>query len=129
MKVWELEEGKEYMVNDYLVASKYKMIGDVLYTNVSKYSEEFIPSEILYNRVMEYDFIEHPQTPIDWSKVKTDDKVLINGTIRRYFAKYEDGLVYTFKDSANSWSSGNDILNFGSLEYWRESRVKLYIES
>ena len=120
MKVWELEEGKEYEVSN--ATSKYKIINGALYVKFS-YSEDFSLSEITYNRVMEYNFTEYTP-PIDWSKVEVNTKVLISGTVRRYFAKYKDGLVYTFKNGTDYWSSGSS-----DLKQWDEDKVKLYIES
>ena len=50
---------------------------------------------------------EKPET--DWSKVEVDTPILVRQTkdgewLRRHFAKYEDGIVYTWKDGHTSWT-------------------------
>ena len=50
---------------------------------------------------------EEPET--DWSKVAVDTPILVRQTkdgewLRRHFAKYEGGIVYTWKDSHTSWT-------------------------
>ena len=45
----------------------------------------------------------------DWSKVAVDTPILVRQGedgewIRRHFAKYEGGIVYTWKDSRTSWT-------------------------
>lgn len=47
---------------------------------------------------------------IDWSKIPVDTKVLVKNSEnvkwdRRYFAKYENGKVFTFTNGATSWST------------------------
>ena len=54
---------------------------------------------------------EEPET--DWSKVEVDTPIFVRQTedgewIRRHFAKYEDGIVYTWKDSRTSWTVSFD---------------------
>lgn len=56
--------------------------------------------------------VEEKETTVDWSKVEVDTPVLVKGVnedswLRRYFAKYEDGRVYTWRDGATSWSVEN----------------------
>ena len=51
---------------------------------------------------------EEPKT--DWSKVEVDTPVLVrdgenNEWQRSYFAKYEDGFVYTWIAGATSWTA------------------------
>ena len=50
---------------------------------------------------------KEPET--DWSKVEVDTPILVRQVedgewIRRHFAKYEGGIVYTWKDSHTSWT-------------------------
>ena len=50
---------------------------------------------------------KEPET--DWSKVAVDTPILVRQTkdgewLRRHFAKYEGGIVYTWKDSHTSWT-------------------------
>ena len=50
---------------------------------------------------------EEPET--DWSKVEVDTPILVRYSedgewLRRHFAKYEDGIVYAWKDAYTSWT-------------------------
>ena len=54
---------------------------------------------------------EEPET--DWSKVEVDTPILVRTVewaewSRRYFAKYEDGMVYVWNLGRTSWSATND---------------------
>ena len=56
---------------------------------------------------------EYIESEVDWAKVKVDTPVLVkeysNGNwVRRYFAKYQNGCVYTFGNGTTSWSSNNE---------------------
>lgn len=68
---------------------------------------------------------EGPKT--DWSKVEVDTPILVRdyedqGWKRRHFAKYEDGVVYTWSDGRTSW---NEVVvigwNFAKLAEGEES--------
>ena len=55
---------------------------------------------------------EEPE--IDWSKVEVDTPILVRNDdyattswLRRYFAEYDDGVVYAWKDSRTSWTAYN----------------------
>lgn len=53
---------------------------------------------------------EYVGPPVDWSKVAVDTPILVRDTVgekwvRRYFAKYEDGIVYAWENGATSWSA------------------------
>lgn len=53
---------------------------------------------------------EYEEPEIDWSKVPIDTPILVSNNEdddwqRRYFAKYEDGIVYAFSDGTTSWSA------------------------
>lgn len=61
---------------------------------------------------------EYEEPPIDWSKVKVDTPILVRYEEetkwrKRYFAKYENGKVYTWLYGRTSWSavSQDDILH------------------
>ena len=50
---------------------------------------------------------------VDWSKVEVDTPILVRTDevtpwVRRYFAKYEDGIVYVWNLGRTSWSATND---------------------
>ena len=55
---------------------------------------------------------EYIEPPVDWSKVSVDTPVLVTDRKdaaesewkKRYFAKYENGMVYTWANGATSWS-------------------------
>ena len=53
---------------------------------------------------------EYEEPQVDWSKVKVDTPILVrdgenNEWQRSYFAKYEDGFVYTWIAGATSWTA------------------------
>ena len=52
---------------------------------------------------------DYKEPEVDWSKVAVDTPILVRQTkdgewLRRHFAKYEGGIVYTWKDSHTSWT-------------------------
>lgn len=52
---------------------------------------------------------EYVEPPVDWSKVAVDTPILIRDSsfsewVKRYFAKYENGIVYAWSNGATSWS-------------------------
>lgn len=53
---------------------------------------------------------EEPKEPeIDWSKVEVDTPILVRDDesdkwLKRYFAKYEGGVVYTWNFGRTSWT-------------------------
>ena len=52
---------------------------------------------------------EYEEPEVDWSKIKIDTPILVrNGErdkwFKRYFAKYEGGVVYTWKSGRTSWT-------------------------
>ena len=56
---------------------------------------------------------EYKEPPVDWSKVEVDTPILVRQTedgewLRRHFAKYEGGIVYTWKDALTSWTVSFD---------------------
>ena len=55
-------------------------------------------------------FSEYKEPEIYWSKVKVDTPILVkeynlDGWKPRYFAKFENGAVYSFSDGKTSWSA------------------------
>ena len=51
----------------------------------------------------------------DWSKVPVDTPILVKDTLgsrwlHRYFAKYENGIVFAWDDGLTSWSAENSDL-------------------
>lgn len=121
MKVWELEEGKEYVEENNI---RYKLIDGVLmyYDN---FYQQWIKSTSTYNNTIIKDFTEYIP-PTDWSKVEVDTKVLVRNRMgqwyRRYFARCEQDKVYVYTDGATSWS------DYGSNHITTWDEVKLYTE-
>ena len=63
----------------------------------------------------EYEEPEEPET--DWSKVEVDTPILVQHFekerwIRRYFAKFEDGVVYAWDDGQTSWTAHNTMTSW-----------------
>mgnify|MGYP000119719933 FL=1 len=53
---------------------------------------------------------EYKEPQVDWSRVPVDTPILVRhsescGWDRRYFAKYNNGLVYAWKQGTTSWSA------------------------
>lgn len=66
-------------------------------------------------------FSEYKEPEVDWSKVKVDTPILVKDIlksewIKRYFAKYENGRVYAWKEGKTSWSTVNEH-NVNSWKY------------
>ena len=56
---------------------------------------------------------EYEEPEVDWSKVEVDTPILVRTVewaewARRYFAKYEDGMVYAWNLGRTSWSATYD---------------------
>lgn len=60
------------------------------------------------------DEYEEPEEPeVDWSKVEVDTPILVkeyeeSKWTKRYFAKYEDGVVYAWNNGVTSWTANDD---------------------
>ena len=84
-------------------------------------TKEVIEDNLTLDEILQMEFEEI----VDWSRVPVDAKILVsdNGKVwcRRYFAKYEGGLVYAFMDGATSFTGSNE-----SLLSWKYA--KLYEE-
>lgn len=60
-------------------------------------------------RVKEWSEQEYVEPPVDWSKVPVDTKVYVRDSDSepwkpRYFAKFEDGKIFTWTNGATSFS-------------------------
>ena len=66
---------------------------------------------------------EEPKEPeIDWSEVETDAPILVRDHESqewdaRHFAKYEDGVIYTWVGAGTSWTSN------GKMVEWRYAKL------
>lgn len=66
---------------------------------------------------------EYKEQGVDWSKVPVDTKILVGRSedsisIRRHFAKYEDGKIFAFTDGNTSFTVGED-----AMEYWKFAKL------
>ena len=55
------------------------------------------------------DYKEPEEREVDWNNVEIDTPILVRYSedgewLRRHFAKYEDGIVYAWKDAYTSWT-------------------------
>lgn len=71
-------------------------------------------------------FSEYKEPEIDWSKVKVDTPILVRDYegsewIKRYFAKFADGIVYTWQGETTSWTASGEY-NVISWKYAKTSR-------
>ena len=127
MKVWELEEGVEYVSNLSDGETKYQLIdGDLYYMNPSINYGSYMISGMEYNFAKELDFIIYTP-PTDWSKVKVDTKVLVRDwddseRIPKYFAKVEANRVYVWNSGRTSFTSRDEE------DYTSYNQTKLYTE-
>ena len=57
---------------------------------------------------------EYEEPEVDWSKVEVDTPILVkeyeeSKWTKRYFAKYEDGVIYTWDGGSTSWTSKGNV--------------------
>lgn len=67
---------------------------------------------------------EYVEPPVDWSKVAVDTPILVrnsekNAWKKRYFAKYENGMLYAWADGATSWS----VPCSGDMTRWKMAKL------
>ena len=72
---------------------------------------------------------EYVAPPVDWSKVAVDTPILVrdsekNVWKKRYFAKYENGMVCTWGYGATSWSADSDNVCDWKMAKLAESEEK-----
>lgn len=72
---------------------------------------------------------EYVEPPVDWSKVAVDTPILVrdsekNVWKKRYFAKYENGMVCTWGYGATSWSADSDNVCDWKIAKLAESEEK-----
>ena len=73
------------------------------------------------HKVYEWINSEYVEPPVDWSKVAVDTPILVRDSEKeswkkRYFAKYEDNMVYAWDGGATSWSAERSI-------YWEMAKL------
>lgn len=69
---------------------------------------------------------EYVEPPVDWSKVAVDTPILVRDSEKeswrkRYFAKYENGIVYAWENGATSWSVNNSKITDWGMAKLAES--------
>ena len=72
---------------------------------------------------------EYVEPPVDWSNVAVDTPILVrdsekNVWKKRYFAKYENGMVCTWGYGATSWSADSDNVCDWKIAKLAESEEK-----
>lgn len=70
----------------------------------------FSPDHSCRFKARKWLYSEYVAQPVDWSKVAVDTPILVRdskGSVwrNRYFAKYENGIVYAWENGATSWSA------------------------
>ena len=123
MKVWELEEGVEYISSLSDGETKYQLIdGDLYYMNPSINYGSYMRSGMEYNRAKETDFTPYTP-PTDWSKVEVDTKVLVRDYddevwTRRHFAKYENGTIYVYSVGTTSFTTDMFLSSYNQAKLY-----------
>lgn len=127
MYVTEYKNGIVFIDEDSCY-SEFKIYNDNLESNYSRIIKVYGFSEYasksldisIGNRRLLWD----RDNEIDWSKVQKDTKVLVsmdngyNLWVKRYFAKYENGKIYTYDNGKDSWI-GEDYI----LETWDKGKL------
>jgi hypothetical protein len=75
-------------------------------------------------RIKEWSEQEYVEPSVDWSKVPVDTKVFIRDSDSqpwrpRYFAKFENGKIYTWNDGRSSFTS----LEPGATSWWNQGKL------
>lgn len=90
-------EGREFVLEESLY---YLWLKD-------KKTQEVIEDNLTLDEILQMEFEEI--VDVDWSKVPIDTKILVSGDgkdwYRRYFAKYENGIIYAFPDGLSSFTA------------------------
>ena len=109
-------EGREFVLEESLY---YLWLKD-------EKTQEVIEDNLTLDEILQMDFEEI----VDWYKIPVDTKILVSDDgehwARRYFAKYEDGYVYSFYGGTTSFTGSTFTGSNESLLSWRYA--KLYEE-
>ena len=66
--------------------------------------------------------LEYVAPPVDWSKVAVDTPIFVRNREkeawrRRYFAKYENGIVFAWENGLTSWSAHrSNVVGWGTAK-------------
>ena len=76
----------------------------------------------LYRTIWLMEEYEEPET--DWSKVEVDTPILVRDSentewLKKYFAKYEDGIVYVWNLGRTSWTAPHNK----SVSAWKYAKL------
>ena len=76
------------------------------------------------HKVHEWLNSEYVEPPVDWSKVAVDTPILVrdseaNKWRKRYFAKYDNGIVYAWAGGATSWSAERS----SNITVWKMAKL------
>ena len=71
--------------------------------------------------------LEYKEESVDWSKVVVDTPILVrhselNDWIPRYFAKYENGVVYAWDGGTTSLTAENEMVKWQHAKLLKEER-------
>ena len=90
-------EGKEFVLEESLY---YLWLKD-------EKTQEVIEDNLTLDEILQMEFEEIVDA--DWSKIPVDTKILVSEDgidwYRRYFAKYENGIIYAFPDGLSSFTA------------------------
>ena len=83
-----------------------------------------INCEVCRMRQMLWLLEEYKEPEVDWNKVAVDTPILVREGedgewLRRHFAKYENGIVYTWKDALTSWT----VLHDEDVTTWKFAKL------
>ena len=91
-------EGREFVLEESLY---------YLWLRDEKTKEVIEDSHLTLDEILHMEFEEI--VDVDWSKVQVDTKILVSEDgkdwYRRYFAKYENGIIYAFPDGLSSFTA------------------------
>lgn len=67
---------------------------------------------------------DYEEPEVDWSKVEVDTPILVkeyeeSKWTKRYFARYEDGVVYAWNNGVTSWTANDD----GCVTAWKYAKL------
>ncbi|MBC5667340.1 hypothetical protein H8S00_04985 [Eubacterium sp. BX4] len=80
------------------------------------------------DRALKWLFSEYKEPKVDWSKVKVDTPILVRddedeGWMNRYFAKFADGVVWSFCDGRTSWSASKNNSVRNDIISWKYAKL------
>lgn len=126
-------KGERKMTN----AEKYRE--EIMNYNGNRFCNDFIKNRIIKdkdceeidcNKCILFQFLwlmeEYKEPEVDWGKVEIDTPILVKdyensgGWLKRYFAKFENGKVYAWRDGRTSWSSNGNIDSWKCAELAEE---------